>query len=76
MARAVIVFPQWTAQPWYNMYVNMCNACFVLPVAGSDLFQKVHSFPTRKPVRNEHWKFVVGFKNLTVLKDPQWEQLK
>lgn len=75
-ARAIFVFPRWTSQPWYNNYMDMCEACFVLPHSGSKLFEKVHEFPAHKPVRNEYWQFVVGFRNLPIHNNPQWLKLK
>lgn len=75
-ARALIIFPKWTAAPWFNTFVNMCNTCFILPHKGSALFEKAHAFPTCKPVRNEHWQYVLGIRNMELCMHPQWEQLK
>ena len=54
----------------------MCETCFVLPHSGSKLFEKVHEFPAHKPVRNEYWQFVVGFRNMPIKNNPQWLKLK
>lgn len=74
-ARAILVFPYWTTQPWFNLVHGMCDTCFLLPQRGSALFDKVHAFPMHPPVRNENWQFVVGFRNLPILQDPQWVRL-
>lgn len=54
-ARAIVIFPRWTTQPWFAPLLRMCNVAYVLPVSGSALFEKVHQMPHHAPVRHESW---------------------
>ena len=46
--------------------MRLCQEAFFLPATGNECFLKVHNFPCKFYAKSASWKFVVGFRHVSV----------
>ncbi len=54
---------------------KICDEIYFLPISGNKLFEKVHAFPCKTIAKNEHWEYLVGFRNVDVKTKPNLKLL-
>ena len=60
------LFPMWDIQPWFGQLINFMDCTFVLPARRNKAFECVFNFPGPAYIKQDHWRFLVGLKNMTV----------